>query len=68
MKCRSGQHEWCDLTDAERCCDPAWSRRLRPYGDADDLDPVGRRLIVPWMISGWVRVDEAAATKGGSDE
>ena len=26
MKCRSGNHEWLDQIDADRCCDATWRR------------------------------------------
>jgi hypothetical protein len=26
MRCRSGNHEWLDQLDADRCCAPAWQR------------------------------------------
>ncbi len=66
MRCRSGKHEWTYAVDADRCCDPAWSRQQRRYGEHDDLDPLGRRMVAaPWVIFGWVRVDGAAAADVG---
>jgi hypothetical protein len=26
MRCQRGVHEWVDRLDAERCCNPAWTR------------------------------------------
>ena len=26
MSCRSGNHEWLNQIDAQRCCDPTWQR------------------------------------------
>lgn len=33
-RCRSDQHTWMERADAERCCDPAFTRALVPRGQA----------------------------------
>jgi hypothetical protein len=32
MRCQRGLHEWVDRLDAERCCNPAWTRITIPPG------------------------------------
>jgi hypothetical protein len=54
MTCCSGRHAWIDRTSRERCCNPAWRRDTRLFGEHIDLDQAGR-VYSDGFVFGWVR-------------
>jgi hypothetical protein len=69
MKCRSGHHEWVDQIDANRCCDPAWSRiTILPHERMSEVleDPRISREGINYSRDGfrfaWMRVSQEQNT------
>jgi hypothetical protein len=76
MKCRSGNHEWLDQIDADRCCDPTWQRiTILPGERMSDVldDPLVARDGINYSMDGfkfaWLRIfGQAASLEGKGQE